>query len=226
MVLLALPDGGVRQAIRLGIVLAADVRDGELERTRQLLAHPVEGIEARAPAGVLALHLPDHDFGIGEDVQRRRLPINGVLQRFQQRGILSHIVIMLPDPAGDPDLVPIRVLDDNTNPGRTRVAMGAAVDVSDKMRHRNVSWLETPCGETSLRSIHFFVHELRVFSELSRVPVEAAVQNKSPSFSCSLSTCSSTHFLPAYPGTSDDTLHRKWALTSVYRALSVAPVDG
>ena len=55
--------------IGLGIVLAADVRDRKLKRAGQLLADPVKGIQAWTAAGVLALHLPDHHFRIGEDVQ-------------------------------------------------------------------------------------------------------------------------------------------------------------
>jgi len=159
----ALSHGGVRQAVRFGILLAADMRDGKLKGARQLLANPVEGIEAGAAAGILAVHLPNHHLGIGEDVQRRRLKANRVLQRFEQGGVLGHIVIVLPDPAGNPDLAPTGVLDDDTNTGRTRVAVGAAVDVGDKMRHRNVSWLETPCGETAPRSMYFFVHFFGAF---------------------------------------------------------------
>jgi len=64
-----LSNGRVGQTIGLRIVLAADVGDGELQGAGQFLADPVEGIQAGAAAGVLTLHLPDHHFGIGENVQ-------------------------------------------------------------------------------------------------------------------------------------------------------------
>jgi len=54
--------------IGFGIVLVADVGYREFQGTGQLLANPVKGIEPRAAAGVLAVHLPDHYLGIGEDV--------------------------------------------------------------------------------------------------------------------------------------------------------------
>jgi hypothetical protein len=104
----ALANGGIGQAIRLGIVFTADVHDGKFQRAPQLLADPVEGIEAGTAAGILALHLPHHHFRIGKDMQRFRLEVHRVLQRFEQRGVLSHIVIMLPDPAGNLNLASIR----------------------------------------------------------------------------------------------------------------------
>ena len=61
-------DCGIRQVIGLGVALAGDVSDGELERARQLAADPVQGIEARAAAGVLALHLADDHLGVRIDV--------------------------------------------------------------------------------------------------------------------------------------------------------------
>ncbi len=62
-------DRRVGQTVGFSIILAADVGDRKLKRAGQLLADPIKGIQAWTAAGVLALHLPDHHFRIGEDVQ-------------------------------------------------------------------------------------------------------------------------------------------------------------
>ena len=55
-------DCGVGQAVGLGVILAADMRDGEFDGASQLAADKIEGIEASAAAPILAFHLPDHDL--------------------------------------------------------------------------------------------------------------------------------------------------------------------
>ena len=56
--------------IGFGVALAGNVSDGEFEGTSQLAADPVQGIEARAAAGILAAHLADNYLRVGIDVQR------------------------------------------------------------------------------------------------------------------------------------------------------------
>ena len=53
-----------RETIRLGVALSRDVGDREIERTRQLPAGPIQGIEPRTAAAVLTALLLDHYFGI------------------------------------------------------------------------------------------------------------------------------------------------------------------
>ncbi len=72
----------VGQTVGLGIVLAADVGDGKFERADQLLADPMQGIEARTAAGVLACHLSDYHFGIGIDVKCLGFQLQSTLQSF------------------------------------------------------------------------------------------------------------------------------------------------
>src|SRR6476660_5096047 len=67
----------VGQAIGFLVLLAWDVRNAELQRSRQLAAHPVQGIEARAAAGVLAGHLLDHQFGIAVNAERGGIELQG-----------------------------------------------------------------------------------------------------------------------------------------------------
>jgi hypothetical protein len=52
------------QTISLKVVFSPDVGDREIERSGQFPADPIQGIEPRAAAVVLAPHLLDHYFGI------------------------------------------------------------------------------------------------------------------------------------------------------------------
>ena len=52
------------QTISLCVVLATNVGDREIERPGQLPTDPIQGIESRTAATVLAAHLLDHYFGI------------------------------------------------------------------------------------------------------------------------------------------------------------------
>ena len=52
------------QTIGLEVVLSPDVGDREIERPGQFPADPIQGIEPRAAAAVLAPHLLDHYIGI------------------------------------------------------------------------------------------------------------------------------------------------------------------
>src|ERR1700687_6174279 len=79
-----LADGGIGQAVGLHVALARHVGDGKLQRAGQLAADPVQGIEARAAAIVLAAHLPDDYLGVGIDMQRPGLQRHRILQGFEQ----------------------------------------------------------------------------------------------------------------------------------------------
>ena len=57
-----LAGGRAGEMICLSVVLAAHVRDREDKRAGQFPADPVQGIEARAPAAILARHLADDHF--------------------------------------------------------------------------------------------------------------------------------------------------------------------
>ena len=91
----------LRQPIGLGVMFARNVRNGELQRTRQLAAGPVQRIETFAAAGIFAGHLPHYNLRIGENVQRSRILRDGVLQRFHQRGVFGDVVILSSNPFSD-----------------------------------------------------------------------------------------------------------------------------
>jgi len=98
-----LPDRGLRQPVGFGIIFAGNVRDGEIQAPRQLAAGPVQGIQARTATGIFAQHLPHHHLRIRINVQRLGLQLERPLQRFQQRRILGHVVILVANPLCDSD---------------------------------------------------------------------------------------------------------------------------
>lgn len=123
----------IRQAIGFLVLFAGNVRDAKLQSTRQLAAHPVQGIEARAAAGVLARHLLHDQLRIGIDAERGGVQVNGALQGFKQGSIFSHIVVMVTDPLGDPDHLAIGLLNEYANARRARAAVGTAVNVCNEI---------------------------------------------------------------------------------------------
>jgi hypothetical protein len=52
------------QTIGFSVMIARNVGDREIERPGEFPANPIQGIEPRATATVLATHLPHHHFGI------------------------------------------------------------------------------------------------------------------------------------------------------------------
>ena len=83
---------GISQTIRLGILFPAHVRNRKSQSPRQLQASPMKGVKAGTTAGIFAAHLPDHNFGVRENMQGLRFQRKGALQSFHQRHILRDIV--------------------------------------------------------------------------------------------------------------------------------------
>lgn len=129
-------DGGVGQAVGLGITLTGDVRDGKLQRPGQLATNPVQRIQARAATGILAAHLPDHDLGIRIDVQCLGLQRQSTLQRLKQGNVFRDIVVLAPNPAGNADGAARTALNYYANTGRPRISQRTAIHVGHKVRHQ------------------------------------------------------------------------------------------
>jgi len=125
----ALPERGLRQPIRLGIVFARNVRDGKVEGARQLAAGPVKRIEARAAANVLTGHLAHDYFRVGVDMQLSRLERHGVLQSFHESGVFGDIVVLVADPFCDSNRPALAAIDDNPNARRPGISQAATVHV-------------------------------------------------------------------------------------------------
>src|SRR5258708_2479089 len=106
------------ETIGLEGVLSRHMRDREIERPGQLPADPIQGVESRAAAAVLASHLLDHHFGIRKHVKSLGLEPQRILQRFQQSNILGDIIVLAPYPFGNSDFsVSVTV---NYNPNTQR----------------------------------------------------------------------------------------------------------
>jgi hypothetical protein len=136
-----LADCGISQVISLSVALARDVRDRKLERPGQLAADPVQGIEARAAAGVLPLHLANHDLGVRIDVQRGRFEGSSALQGLQEGYILGYIVVLTADPARNADGAAVGTLDHDANTGGPGVPQRSAIHVGYEVRHSVLSVL-------------------------------------------------------------------------------------
>jgi len=139
-----LSDCGACQTVCLGVVFAGYVRDREVERAGQLAADPVQGVQSRAAAGILAPHLLDHNFGIRVDVKCLRSQGQSTLQGFKQGNILGYVVILAPNPFGDSDLACLSTLNDHPNAGRPRISQRAAIHVGYEIWH-SVSLLQPTC---------------------------------------------------------------------------------
>ena len=126
---------GASQSIRFGVVLASNVGDGERKRPDQLVASPVQRIEARTPAAVFACHLAHNHLGVGIYVERFGFQCDGKLQCFQQCQILSDVVVLPSNPLGDADLSAAVIIDDDANTRRTWIAQRPTIDVSHQIRH-------------------------------------------------------------------------------------------
>ena len=137
--------------IGFGVALAGDALDGELEGAGELAANPVQGIEARAAAGVFAAHLADDDVGVGVDEEGAGFAGEGALQGFEQGGIFGDIVVLPADPLSDASAAAGGVFDDHADSRRPRAAVGAAVDVGDQLRavtgHAMLRFLMGPISE-------------------------------------------------------------------------------
>src|SRR5579864_4104048 len=127
----------LRQAVRLRIVFPRHVRDGELQRPRQLPAGPVQRVEPRTAADILPGHLPDHYFRIGIYVQFVGFERHRVLQGFHQGGILGHVVVLVADPLSDAHRAAGAAANDDSNARRTRIPQATAVHIGHKLGHHD-----------------------------------------------------------------------------------------
>ena len=125
------------QLIGFAVVFAVDVRDREVQRAGELAAGPMQGVKTRAATGILAGHLANDNLRIGEDPQSLRVKYQGVLQGFQQSHVLGHVIVLVADPFGDPDLLSICRLHYYANARWAGIAVRAAVNVGNKNRQRH-----------------------------------------------------------------------------------------
>src|SRR5580700_12122068 len=112
-----LASGGVSQPVGLAVMLTVDVRDGERKRPCQLSADPIEGIEARATAGVCARHLSDHNLGIRVDMKDRGVERQSALKGLQQRHVFRYIVVLMTNPSSNSNRAAVRTVDHHSNSG-------------------------------------------------------------------------------------------------------------
>ena len=106
------------------------MRNGEAERSGQLAADPVQGVEPRAAAVVLALHLPDHYFRIRVDVEGTRFQCDSALQSLKQGYVFSDIIVLAADPASYLDDSAVAAVDHDSNTRRSRIPQRTAVHIS------------------------------------------------------------------------------------------------
>lgn len=123
------------QAVGIGVVLAADVGDGELLKARdQRLAGVMDIEQRRALAGVGAADLADHHFGVAVDLQAGRVVGRGVLERDQQRGVLSVVVIAIADGLADLHAASGGMFDDDAHACGAWATARSSVHVCDHVR--------------------------------------------------------------------------------------------
>src|SRR5579862_7439829 len=118
---------GLRQTVRLNVEFALDMRNRELQRTRQFATSPVQRVETRAATLILPGHLPHHHLRVGIDVQFSRLQRNRILQGFHQRCIFSDVVILMADPLGDADGALRQAADHYPNARRSWISQASTV---------------------------------------------------------------------------------------------------
>src|ERR1035441_4901683 len=116
------------QIIGLSVVLTTNVGYREIERPRQFPADPIQGIEPRAAAVVLALHLPDHYFGIRKHVKRISVKAQGTLQCLKQSNVLGDIIVVGSALFADSDSTVGVAVDDPSNTRRAGIPERAAID--------------------------------------------------------------------------------------------------
>jgi hypothetical protein len=123
----------VGQFVGFLVVLAGDVLDGEINRTCQFAAGPVQGMQTGAMAGVLTMHLLDHYLGVGINAQRPGLHGDGVLQDFQQSNIFGDIVVLMPNRFGNSSLFSARTLNHDSNARPPGISVRAAVHIGHEI---------------------------------------------------------------------------------------------
>ena len=129
----ALADCGVGEPIGFGVILAGNMGDRESEGSSQFAAGPMQGVEARATAGVFAAHLANDNLGIGIDVKSLGFHGEGTLQGFEQGHIFRDIIILVADPFGDTDGAAFAAVDDHPNTRRTWIAQRTAIHIGHEI---------------------------------------------------------------------------------------------
>src|SRR5579884_4215675 len=125
-----LAGGGVGQAIGFSVKFATNVGNREFQTAGKLAAGPVQGIKARAAAGVDSSHLLDDDLRIGVDVQGAGFQKNCALKAFEQGEVLGNVVVLPADPLGNLEFAVANPTNDNSNAGRPRISQRTTVDIS------------------------------------------------------------------------------------------------
>ena len=128
-------DSGICQPVGFNVVFARDVRYGEVERTGQFLAGPMQGIKSRAAAGVFPRHLLDHDFGIGKYMECSGAKLYRELQCFEKSDVLGNIVVVMSNRFVYFDRTVRRTVDHDADSGGARVPERSAIDVGNEIRH-------------------------------------------------------------------------------------------
>src|SRR5215469_5731597 len=130
----ALVHGLVGQAVGLSVAAAQGMRDLE---TLKLTCEPPGLFPERAQCGtgylVLAFHLFDHEFRIGDNPQLGDAVFPSPRENGQKSLVFSEIVGLAAQKLAQPgDYLASRVLDDGSKTGRAGVPARAAVTVSRK----------------------------------------------------------------------------------------------
>ena len=120
------------ELVGFAVRLAVDVKDREVKGAGQLATGPVERVQPWAATRVLAGHLTDYYLRVGEDAQHLSFQFQSVLQSFEQGDVFGNVVVLVPDPLRDPDLLALRILEHDANPGGSRTAMRATINVCNK----------------------------------------------------------------------------------------------
>jgi hypothetical protein len=114
-------DSETGEDVGFGVLLTGDVRNREVEGPDQLATGPVQGVQTGTAALVFTGHLLDHDLGVRENVKPACFEGEGELQGFEEGDIFGHIIVLTPDPLGDPDGNGSGTLDNDSNTGRAGV---------------------------------------------------------------------------------------------------------
>ena len=122
----------IRQAIGNLVVFAEGVADFEvLQPSHQLLRLVVQLAQFRMPHLVDPFHLPDHQFGIADHLERLDLVFGGIAKGGEESLILGVVIGAVPEVFAElSDRMAGGVLYGDAITGRPRIAASSAIDVS------------------------------------------------------------------------------------------------
>jgi hypothetical protein len=173
----AQPGNAIGKMVGLKIALPGNASNRELQAPSQFATDPVQRIQSRTAAGIFAAHLTHHHVGIRINMKRKRSPIQGTLQSFQQRYVLGHVVVLPADPLGDADAVSSRIFDDDPDTRRSRTPVGTAVHVGYQVAHVISQHPDNTMRESGVRvnSISWFYcgHPMKRFSQGGKIGAAA-----------------------------------------------------